>query len=143
MKPFPINREFQMKRYLKRNLWLVILPLSLFLLAPLPLFAEAEVPEGAEEIVKYSEVIGEVARINSSRIALEYYRKAGHSKEILIPLDEDTRLAHIRGWDKVQPGIAVRVKYKETYLEDDEGLRTNFKRIATKVSLVSSKGMRW
>lgn len=143
MKPFPINREFQMKRYLKRNSWLVVFPLSLFLMFPQLVFAEAGVFEEAEETVEYKEVIGEVVSINARQITLEHYRKGGHSKEILIRLDEDTKLVHLQSWDVVQPGIAVRVKFKDTYFEDEDGRRTNWKRVATKITLVSSKGMRW
>jgi hypothetical protein len=97
---------------------------------------QAQTPEETEETVEFKEITGEVVLLNAGMISVEYHRSAGVSREILIPLDEETKLKHLRGLNYLNEGDTVTVSYKETYIVDENGKRTNFRRVATQIVLV-------
>lgn len=91
----------------------------------------------ADEVVNVKQAKGHVASVARGRIALEYQRYKGASKEILIPVDDETLFNHLKGLGDIGEGDTVIVDYRETYdYDEEEDLQSNFKRVATKVSLV-------
>lgn len=90
----------------------------------------------ADEQVERKTVTGQVVSITPGMISIEYARTETASKEILIPLDEETQLSHLRGLEDIREGDRVAVEHRETHTENDEGKWLNFKRVATKISLV-------
>ena len=97
--------------------------LALFLGFP---FSQAQ---GTEE---FKEVTGEVASISGKMISVEFYRADGASKEIVIPLDDQLG-SSLEG---INPGDTVTVQFTDSYIEDAQGKRSAYSRVATQVSLV-------
>jgi hypothetical protein len=99
--------------------------------------AVAQTPtSGVAETVDLKEVEGKVVLITPNMITIEFARTQTGSTEIVIPLDETAQLNHLQNIQDIQQGDIVKVVYKETYVLDAEGRRTNFKRLATDISLV-------
>jgi hypothetical protein len=125
------------KRITKLSLLLMgISALFLFYFGQVICAEEAVEDEQKEETVKFEQITGVVALFNSRMINIEYSREAGVSREILIPLDEETSFRHLRGLNDIYIGDTVTVKYKESYIEEEDGRRVKFKRVATEIVLV-------
>lgn len=88
------------------------------------------------EKVKSKNIRGEVVSFTEDLIVVEYYRKSSISKEILIPQDKKTKLENFGKSGDVKTGDSVRVIFKETYKVDEDGKRSDFKRVAVKISLL-------
>jgi hypothetical protein len=102
------------------------------------------ITDDKEEKVEFKHVTGEVVFLSSGMITIEYSQQAGVAREILIPVGKEAVFVHLNNMKDIQRGDTVTVLYKETYIEDEEGSRSNFKRLATKISLVKRaiKGLR-
>lgn len=92
----------------------------------------------AGERLEQKMVRGKVVSLSAGVLGIEYSRAKGVSKEILIPLDqkEPPQLSHLRSLDEIQTGDTISVEYQEQYTEDDEGTRSDFKRVARRIALV-------
>ncbi|MDP3732571.1 MAG: hypothetical protein Q8R31_06110 [Candidatus Omnitrophota bacterium] len=102
-------------------------------------FGQEAQEKSAEKIRRTSqmkEVQGEITWMSKSYIAIVFQRNdAGKSEEeILLPIDKETNLVHLRTLGDLARGDTVRVKYEEVVEEDAQGRRLN--RLAKAISFV-------
>lgn len=91
-----------------------------------------------EEKVAANEVKGRVVTITKRAISVEYDSKEQASYEMLLPLAKDIRLSHLQDLSELKQGDTVRVKYEQTYTENDKGERMILKTLATDLTLLRS-----
>ncbi|MBN1869861.1 MAG: hypothetical protein JW847_04715 [Candidatus Omnitrophica bacterium] len=84
------------------------------------------------------EVSGLVSWIRDDVVAVEYYHKGGHSEVILIPVSEMTALRRLHSLADLKVGDEIEVEYSETFKEDPDGRKRDFKREAVLVYLLRS-----
>ena len=104
---------------------------------PLPADAKVKRAQVSERVVS-KKIKGEVIFVSKDLIVIEHYRKGSVSKEILIPLDVKTSLRRFGSKGNVGVGDIVNVAFKETYNVDEDGKRSDFKRMAVQVTLMRS-----
>lgn len=92
--------------------------------------------DAPEEKVESKEVTGEVASVSASAISIEYSKTKQGSYEMLLPVGKETRLERLKSLVELKARDTVRVRYEQTYKEDDKGERIVLKTLATQISLV-------
>lgn len=120
------------KNGLRRDLILDFFVAVLFLsicFFSLNIFAESQ----EEEKVVYKEVSGELSSVNSRFISLIDSKEKGRESEIILYIDEDVELVHLKDLEGLQLGDLIRIRYAE--IEKDG----SFKRIAQKINFIKPK----
>jgi len=110
------------------------------------LVAPVAVAQAGEEKVSSGVATGEVVGMNRYQIQLETESKGPVSREIVIPLpraeagekekEDEVQLSHLRSLADIQEGDVVRVEYRDRYTEEADGTRADFKRRASRITLV-------
>jgi hypothetical protein len=83
-------------------------------------------------------VEGEVVQVNPARIVLEYDQKGTSVREIHLDLgnEKDITFVRLKGLKDIATSDVVRVLYADKYVENAEGLHTQYKRTVKEISLV-------
>lgn len=111
--------------------------MSVFIAALFLFVSYSEAVTQSQEIVESKEVTGEVVFLTTRMVTIEFNRTDTGSTEILIPVDELTQFTHLQDLQDIQQGDTVTVTYTDTYTQDENGKRANFKRLAAGIALVS------
>lgn len=90
----------------------------------------------SEESVAYDEVRGQVTSVTKRAISVEYAQKNNASYEMLLPFTQDIRLSHLRNLSELKPGDTVKVRYTQTYRENDKGEKVILNTVATDLALI-------
>jgi hypothetical protein len=87
---------------------------------------------------KSATVTGTVVNVSRGRIILEYARIEKTAKEIHLNLGlvDDIQFDHLQGIADVHEGDVVKVAYKDKFVENTEGVQTQYSRWVTNISLV-------
>ena len=72
---------------------------------------------------KKKQVQGEVVYLNNDYISIVYSRDKGIENEILLPIDKNLKLAHLRSLGDLKIGDIVSVEFMETTEQDEQGSR--------------------
>ena len=72
---------------------------------------------------KKKQVQGEVVYLNNDYISIVYSRDKGIENEILLPIDKNLKLAHLRTLADLKVGDIVTVQFMETTEQDEQGSR--------------------
>ena len=98
--------------------------------------AEKATAKAKERVVK-SEITGEVVATTKRTLSLEIGRTANTSEEMLFPVDPATvKLDRITSLADLQRGDRVRVEYRQTLRETDDGTSQLVGTVATRISLL-------
>ena len=103
--------------------------------------SEAKVKEdlvAVSESFETKQTKGTVLAISDDLISVEYYRRGGVSKEILIIVDTLTKFRQYSAIDDVQVGDTARVTYSESYGINADGKHIDYRRVATVIQLIKS-----
>lgn len=113
-------------------------PLTILAVSLLADAARAEMSEPQEHLVSKT-VTGTVVWAGKRAISVEFARTASKSEEMLIPIDDKTKVDRLlKSVSELKPGDTVRVGYQQTYKERDDGSEFLAATVATNISLVRS-----
>ena len=94
----------------------------------------AEKKEDERTIV--ATVTGTVSTVGGNFINVEYSKNKGSAKEMFLPLSDKVRLDNFQSLKDLKYRDAVRVRYEQTYKEDEDGKRVVLKTVATEITRV-------
>jgi len=72
---------------------------------------------------KKKQLQGEVVYLSNDYIAIVYSRDKGIENEILLPIDKNLKLEHLRSLANLKVGDTVAVEFMETTEQDEQGNR--------------------
>jgi hypothetical protein len=121
----------------ERHAWFVGAALLVMLGALGPsTFAYADASQ-REVKIRRKEVTGDVTYVTKRAISLEYSKSAETSFEMLLPVNENTRLERVKSLSELKPGDRIKVQYQQEYKEkDEEGNPIVLNTVATNVALL-------
>jgi len=81
-------------------------------------------------------VTGTILAIRQDRINVEYDKKDGVVYEMILPLADMVQYSHVRSLSDLNAGDEVKVKYEQTYEDQENGERKILKTEAIQITLV-------
>lgn len=119
--------------------WIGMLWLALACgLLSVPDASTAGEPAKAKERTSSREATGVVVATTSRTLSLETSRTGGNIEEMLIPVDPSTvKFERVKSLADLQRGDRVRVQYRLTYREDEQGQERLAGTSATKITWLS------
>ena len=88
-----------------------------------------------DEHVVTKDVSGQVVMVRKRALSIETSRTGSESAEMLIPVNVDTKLEHLKALTDLKEGDTVTVQYQQTS-RDEHDQQVVLKTVATRVSLV-------
>ena len=99
--------------------------------------AERSPLEEASDAKKIMKTItGEIVTVSAHAISVEYSRTKTSAYEMLLPVDENVRLEHLKSIKELAPGDTVYVTYEQTYQDGEDGEPIILKSLAREIVLV-------
>ncbi len=98
----------------------------------------AKQQKDADEKIEQKAVVGELVHMGKRAMSVEFAQSEAGTSEILLPINDRTKVERVRTLGDLKPGDRIEVQYEQTYKDGEGGIQIILRTMATRVTLLRS-----